>query len=164
MKNTFLLFVIILLQYSCTNNPDKQKIDTFQRQIDTLNKKLTLIKPGLGEIMSTIQVHHEKLWFAATNENWKLSEYEIGELKEAFEQAFAIETDRPETKNIPMILPVIDSLSHAIDKKDVAMFKKNYLFLTNTCNNCHTLNQHEFNVITIPTSPPVTDQEFKTKR
>lgn len=164
MKNAFLLFLLLFLLLGCTNNIDKQKIEKLQGQIDTLNKKLTLIKPGLGEIMSTIQVHHEKLWFAATNENWKLSEYEIGELKEAFEQAFAIETDRPETKNIPMIFPAIDSLSHAIDKKDVAMFKKHYLLLTNTCNNCHILNQHEFNVITIPTSPPVTDQEFKAKR
>ena len=43
--------------------------------------------------MGGIQTHHAKLWFAGLNNNWKLAEYEIDEIKERFEQAQEIETN-----------------------------------------------------------------------
>ena len=41
--------------------------------------------PGLGEIMSLQQMRHIKLWFAGHAGNWPLADYEIGELKEGFD-------------------------------------------------------------------------------
>ena len=38
--------------------------------------------PGLGEYMTTIQLHAGKLWFAAKASNWELANYELDELKE----------------------------------------------------------------------------------
>jgi hypothetical protein len=32
--------------------------------------------PGFGDLMSSIQVHHSKLWFAGKNQNWALAAYE----------------------------------------------------------------------------------------
>ncbi len=63
-----------------------------QRQIplytsDSLHKMMEPYAPGLGEIMGGIQTHHAKLWYAGINDNWKLAQYEIDELKERFEQA-----------------------------------------------------------------------------
>ena len=117
--------------------------------------------PGLGEIMGGIQTHHAKLWFAALNNNWKLSEYEIDEIKERFEQAAEIETSRPEAKMIPMIYPAIDSVATAIKQRNIQAFTSGFQLLTNSCNSCHTANHFEFNIITIPTAPPVTNQDFK---
>lgn len=111
--------------------------------------------------MMGVQTHHAKVWFAGINNNWPLAEYEMGELKEMFDQAREIETDRPEIKTMPMIYPPIDSLNSAIARKDLPAFKKGFELLTNTCNNCHTANHFEFNVITIPTVPPVTNQDFR---
>jgi hypothetical protein len=120
-------------------------------------------KPGLGEIMSGIQTHHAKLWFAGINENWKLSEYEINEIREMLQTAKEIETDRTEVNNIPMIYGDLDSVSNAIKAQNVTQFKNSFQSLTNTCNQCHRTVNFEFNVITIPTAPPVTNQDFKAK-
>jgi hypothetical protein len=43
--------------------------------------------PGLGEYMTTIQLHAGKLWFAAKAANWELAEYELDEMKETMETA-----------------------------------------------------------------------------
>lgn len=120
-------------------------------------------KPGLGEIMSDIQTHHAKLWFAGLNANWKLSEYEINEIREMLQTAKEIETDRTEVNNIPMIYGDLDSVSNAIKAQNVEQFKNSFQSLTNTCNSCHRTVNFEFNVITIPTAPPVTNQDFKVK-
>ena len=39
-------------------------------------------KPGFGEIMNSVQINHSKLWFAGTNKNWKLAEFEVHEIME----------------------------------------------------------------------------------
>ncbi|HVZ95802.1 MAG TPA: hypothetical protein VG847_02930 [Chitinophagaceae bacterium] len=130
---------------------------------DSLHKLVAQYAPGLGEIMGGIQTHHAKLWFAAINDNWGLAQYEIDELKERFEQARDIE-NRPEVKMIPMIYPAIDSVGAAIKEKSLDKFKSSFQLLTATCNSCHSDNNFSFNVITIPTAPPVTNQDFRVKR
>ena len=42
-------------------------------------------QPGLGEIMALQQMRHISFWFAGRSGNWRLADYEIGELKEGFE-------------------------------------------------------------------------------
>lgn len=163
MKNiyVFLIFGLFLFLFqSCGENNLKvqKKIIRLEIQVDSLRTNLT---PGLGEFMNTIQLHHAKLWFAGINKNWKLANYEIGELRETFAQAKKVEITRPEVKSIPIIFPPLDSLQNSIDRKNLAAFKKNFNFLTKTCNTCHTDHHFEFNVIKIPTAQPVTNQEFK---
>src|SRR4051812_10619726 len=41
--------------------------------------------PGLGELMALQQMRHAKLWFAGSNRNWPLADYELDELREGFE-------------------------------------------------------------------------------
>ncbi|MEP7230370.1 MAG: hypothetical protein ABI691_08970 [Ginsengibacter sp.] len=158
------VFLLALLS-SCSNNSGKQS--SASTNIDSLAAQLARVKeqyrPGLGEIMGGIQTHHAKLWYAAINDNWKLADYEIAEIKERIQQAEEIETDRPEVKTISMIYPAIDSVTNSIKEQTLSSFKNNFQLLTTTCNNCHTANHFEFNVITIPTSPPVSNQDFKAK-
>jgi hypothetical protein len=120
-------------------------------------------KPGLGEIMSGIQMHHAKLWYAGINNNWDLSSYEVKEIRELLETAKHIETDRKEVADIPMIYDNLDSISASIQQKDLTSFKNSFLTLTNTCNACHRAVNFGFNIVTIPTAPPVSNQEFKMK-
>ena len=56
------------------------KIDSLQRRLDDA------YRPGLGEFMSGIQVHHAKLWFAGNAQNWKLADFEVGEIRETLER------------------------------------------------------------------------------
>jgi len=117
--------------------------------------------PGLGEIMGGIQTHHAKLWYVGINDNWKLAQYESDELKERFVQATQVETERTEVKMVPMMYPANDSINDAIGRKNLDQFKSGFKLLTASCNSCHRANNFEFNIITIPTAPPVSNQDFK---
>jgi len=119
---------------ACSNSGPKSSNDTdvLQARIDSLQQRLDdAYKPGLGEFMSGIQVHHAKLWFAGSAGNWKLADFEIGEIRETLDGA-----------------------------QNPAAFKTAFVLLTNTCNNCHRATKHEFNVIKIPDTPPITNQVF----
>jgi len=161
MKQTILLVLLVMFA-ACgqqDNNPQQ-----LQAQIDNLQKKLDgVYKPGLGEFMSGIQVHHEKLWFAGEAGNWKLADFEMGEIREALDDIKQYNSDRTEVKSLPMIEPALDSMTNAIEQKNPQLFKSSFTLLTNTCNNCHHATNHEFNVIKIPDTPPFSNQVFKVQ-
>ena len=139
----------------------KDHVADLQQRIDSLQQKLShSYTPGLGEFMSGIQVHHEKLWFAGKAENWKLADFEIQEIREAIDDIKKYNTDRPEVSSLPMIDPVLDSVGNAITHGDGAAFKRGFVSLTQTCNNCHRATKHEFNIIRIPDTPPFSNQVF----
>jgi hypothetical protein len=165
MKQLLLFLFVILLaacnqQTASVTNAHHFAIDSLSAQLKELKEKY---KPGLGEIMASIQMHHAKLWFSGINDNWKLAEYEVKELKERIEQAKNIETDRPEMKDIPIIYAALDSITIAVINKNQNAFKSTYSLLTNTCNTCHKAVNFEFNVVTIPTTLPVSNQDFKVQ-
>ena len=166
-RQFFCFFITVLaVSFFCGCGPDAsilQKLAAQQSQIDSLRQKLDQIKPGLGEIMAVIQTHHAKLWFAGINENWKLADFEVKEIKEMVDMAENIETDRPETKFISMINPSLDTIAGAIQKNNTVEFKHGFSLLTAACNNCHKDNNFEFNVITIPVNQPVTNQDFRSQ-
>jgi hypothetical protein len=156
---SILLFATLMI--GC--NRPSEGTQSLQPQIDSLRLRLTnLYKPGMGEIMSNIQFHHAKLWFAGENKNWPLAEYNESLIQSAFKRIQLFHGDKSEAKAASMIYPSMDSISNAIRKKDTRLFERSFLFMTNTCNNCHAVTRHDFNVITIPKIPPVTNQDFKS--
>ena len=165
MKYLTILFALGFLMQSCSEQKtDDKNYVLLQKKVDSLSTMLAKIKPGLGEMMSMIQLHHEKLWFAGINGNWKLADFEINEIKEAVAQATAVETDRPEIKSLPILKPAIDSVSKAIGAHNIEQFKYSYGELSATCTYCHKTHYFEFNVIREPSGTPVTDQEFAPGR
>ncbi|MGE5105933.1 MAG: hypothetical protein ACM3H8_00175, partial [Sphingobacteriales bacterium] len=109
-----------------------------KNKVDSLEQKLSkTYKPGFGEFMSGIQVHHAKLWFAGKNKNWALADFEMHEIKEALEDLKIFQTERPETKHLDMLNSPLDSINKSIQIKDITSFTSNFTVLTNTCNNCH---------------------------
>jgi hypothetical protein len=159
MKKIIFIFSAIFI-YSCHNT--YVPTQTLQSQVDSLKTQLNnTYKPGLGEFMSAIQVHHEKLWFAGTAQNWRLADFEIHEIMESVDDIKTYASDRPETKYIAMLQPVMDSLNNDIQQKNVESFKKSFIMLTNTCNNCHATVDYNFNKIKIPDTPPFSNQVFK---
>jgi cytochrome c556 len=152
---------IVVMLFFCSCSSNNNPGNASQISADSLHKMIAPYAPGLGEIMGGIQMHHAKLWYAGINDNWKLAQYESDELKERFEQARKVESERPEVKMIPMIYPAIDSINKAISGKNLVEFKSGFTLLTASCNSCHQANNFSFNVITIPTAPPVSNQDFK---
>ena len=162
MKKYFSLLALTFTLISCKQQADQTKI--LQTKIDSLESKIAeTYKPGFGEFMSNIQMHHAKLWFAGENQNWALADFEINEINENLEGIQKYCSERTETKSIGMINPAMDSLRNAILKKDEKLFRKSYTNLTNSCNSCHQSTNHEYNVIVIPKNPPFSNQDFSNK-
>lgn len=87
--------------------------------------------------MMGIQTHHSKLWFAGQNQNWKLAEFEIREIKEALANILKFQSTRKESQTIGMLTLAIDTVNNAIQQKNLLLFNNSFVLLTNTCNNCH---------------------------
>jgi biopolymer transport protein ExbB/TolQ len=123
------------------------------------------LAPGLGEYMTTIQLHAGKLWFAAKASNWELAEYELDELKETTEAAKTLNAE----KNGIKISNVLDSvlqtqvtqLAESIKRKSPVEFQKTYDETLSACNGCHTEAGYKFIHIVRPTAPPVTNQKWE---
>jgi hypothetical protein len=153
--------LLILLIMGCENNAARRSVESLQKRADSLEKKIAgSYKPGFGELMLSVQVHHNKLWFAGKNENWELAAFEVSEIMEMIENIKNFETDRKETEKIGMILPAMDSVKDAIGKKDKIIFTRSFHLLTNTCNNCHKAVDFGFNVVKIPEVSPFPNQDF----
>jgi hypothetical protein len=156
MKKVIILPVMLITFLSCNK---QNEIERLQLHIDSL--KQNSYKPGFGEFMSSIQVHHAKLWFAGQNENWQLADYEIHEIKETLEGIQKYQTERKESQMVIMLYPVLDSVNTSIQQKNLGLFKTTFTSLTNTCNNCHKLANYSFNDVKIPDTPPFSNQVFK---
>lgn len=158
MKLIVLISALLLL--SACNRPSGH-MSELEARIDSLQAELgRTYRPGLGEFMEAIQVHHAKLWFAGKAGNWDLANFEVHEIGEALGDIRAYCTNRPEVKDLGMLSTPLDSLSLAITRKDTGAFAHGFALLTATCNSCHQATGHGFNVITIPTAPPFSNQAF----
>ena len=148
----------LLVTAACINKTDNQ----LQARIDSLEKKISeAYKPGFGELMSGIQLHHAKLWFAGKNQNWPLAGFEVHEMQEAFETIEKYCAEREETRAIEMMNPAIDSIKKSIEQQQADLFEKSYIYLTTACNNCHKATKHEFNNVIIPSVSPISNQNFQ---
>jgi len=154
----FLFFALI----SCKQQTNE--ISKLQERIKVLEAQVAnSYKPGFGELMSSVQAHHAKLWFAGIHKNWKLAEFEVHEITEVLDDVKKYQNEREESKFIDMMDPALDSITSAIKNKEVTSFKNSYIFLTNTCNNCHLETEFEYNIVKIPEIQQYSNQDFSLK-
>jgi hypothetical protein len=149
-----------LLLASCSQQ--ETQTNHLQAEIDSLQKQLkNNYTPGFGELMSNIQLHHAKLWFAGDNRNWALAKYEESLILSAFKKIQQFHGNNPEAKIAAMINPAMDSVDQAIENRNLVAFRQSFLFLNASCNGCHQATKKPFNVIVTPTVPPITNQLYK---
>lgn len=131
-------------------------------RIDSLEHKLqTAYVPGTGEIMNNIiQPHHIKLWMAGNNKNWTLAEYELHLLSGGFKRIEKYHAGTREAAAVKMIYPEIDSVMEAIYNQQVAIFRRHYQLMTNTCNSCHQATGNAYVIISVPGNQSFGDQQF----
>lgn len=159
MKRVLYAAFASLLLGSCRQQTGNAR--AMQQEIDSLKAAVVKsYKPGFGEFMSGIQVHHAKLWFAGINKNWKLADFEMHEIGEALDDIRTYETTRKESQYLYILQPALDSINQAISAESEDRFRKSFIFLTNSCNNCHREVNYDFNQVKIPEAPPVSNQVF----
>jgi len=118
-------------------------------------------QPGLGELMALQQMRHIKLWFAGRAGNWPLADYEIGELREGFDDVNKLLGGG--TVEGAVGAP-IGALQSAVDGKDRAGFAVAFDKLTAGCNGCHHTLERGFIVIQRPQALPYSDQSFVPRK
>jgi hypothetical protein len=138
--------------------------DSIKRmQADLANAKDLM--PGLGEYMTTIQLHAGKLWFAAKAANWELAQYELDELKETMEAAKGLNAEKNGIKISNVLDAVLQTqiaeLDKSIKSKKPTDFQKSYDETLSACNGCHTEAGYKFIHIIRPSAPPVSNQKWE---
>jgi hypothetical protein len=141
------------------------KLQDSLKNVQTEVKAAKDLAPGLGEYMTTIQLHTSKLWFAVKASNWPLAEYELDELRETMEAAKGLNAE----KNGVKISNVLDSvlqtqvaqLTESIKRKSAVEFQKSYDETLSACNGCHAESGHKFIQIIRPSAPPVSNQKWE---
>ena len=120
--------------------------------------------PRLGELMSSVQAHHIKLWFAGRAQNWELADYELRQLTAVLAESAMLYSGIPVT-NVTTLDAPLTSVSAAIRGKDGRKFAKAVVELTDGCNSCHQAMRRGFIAMRIPTEPqPFGDQQFSPQR
>jgi hypothetical protein len=115
--------------------------------------------PGLGDIMTTIQMRHIKLWFAGKSRNWELTSYELERIRQSLEDAATLYSGIPAEYVGATVNPIQD-IDAAVKARSGAEFAKAYGLLTGACNACHQAIGRGFIVIQTPSASPFTDQSF----
>lgn len=160
--SVFSLIMLVIIGFASCQQTDSNALKSALLKIDSLNAKLeSSYVPGWGEVMrNSVQIHHSNLWFAGQEKNWDLAEHMVEELEESFQKLRTWKENDPRTTALAMIDQPLKDLAQTIEEKDTDKFKKGFLTLTNSCNNCHIATDNAIYVIQIPTRPAYTNQKF----
>jgi hypothetical protein len=170
-----ILIVVLFLKLRDVENrlgsagePTGAGIAALQESLKSIKAELAAAKelaPGLGEYMTTIQLHAAKLWFAAKANNWELAAYELHELEETMDTVKKLNAEKNGVKisNVmdAVLKTQIAQLEDTIKAKNQSQFLKSYDETLSACNGCHTESGHRFLQIIRPTAPPVTNQKWE---
>ncbi len=161
-----LIGLTVVLLAGCSQRKNVNSNAAFEAKVADLEKTVDDLKPGLGEIMGVIQQHHAKLYYAGTNANWPLADYELGEIQEGLDEAVKFypkfkEVPVPLTELIPtMTKASLEQVRAAIQQKNRKSFVQAYGTLSVSCSNCHAAASHPFIKIQAPAEAMFSDQEF----
>lgn len=118
----------------------------------------------VSSIMTNIQRHFGKLYFAGTAQNWDLAEFythEVEEAMEELEEHNVVEDGINISKFVSIMgLTPLKNIDEAVDKKDLTAFNTAYTAQINQCNACHASTKHPYIRIKEPERPVFSNQIF----
>jgi hypothetical protein len=149
MKNLFLIFILLsgIFSSACSH---LETSSNQQSAIDSLNRIVELLKPGLGEFMVQLEFHEERMAKGIQEKNFERAAFEIDELNEVAEKVEQLRITNDKLKgsfgefykkylNVPL-----DSLKASADRKDAQAMQNHLITLVTNCNNCHKENSMSF--------------------
>lgn len=119
----------------------------------------------LADIMEKLQRHSNKLYFAGRAQNWDLAAFYLEEIEETVKGIEKKDIMEGQI-NISglmqgLILPEVEQLEAAVQRKDSQLFQKQYGALTSSCNACHVTANHPYIVIQPPQVAVMDNQRFE---
>jgi hypothetical protein len=134
-------------------------------QVEARLKALEAGAPGMGTVMSGVQLHFAKLYFAGKAQNWPLAEFELHEVEENMDRGVALRPEEHGTNlaglNDAFKQTQLAALRTATQNKDWSAFQSAYTEAVGVCNGCHEETARPFIVITVPAAPPVPNQQWE---
>lgn len=164
------LAIVILLGFAFfggmvfRRNTYRAEIEAF-RKTNARLEKLESLEPDVGDSMRELQFEMGKLWFAEKFHNEALALFELKEMRESVE---TVDIIQPMVNGVnvsgvldAMVNSQIAGMESALKHHDETEFKKQYGLTMETCNMCHRTTGYGFNQITIPSAPPVFNQQWR---
>ncbi len=175
---SFITIMILILGFYSTNTAITSRSNTVAKSVQVLRDSIAILQaeidslkaqaPGLGEYMTTFQLHMAKLWFATRALNWGLAEYEFGELAETVDAAEALHAVKNNVNTASVLQSIrqtqLVTLQESVQHRNLVAFSRAYDQTIQTCNSCHRSVGYGFIQITRPLAPPVSNQAWKTGR
>lgn len=168
MKHLPLLLVTILLFTFCIYN--NTKINELTSENTKLVQQLKQANSGeeehfeLAVLMTRMQIHFNKLWFAGKNENWELAQFYTHEIEESLEELIKnkVIDDGINVSTLAetMTKKPFHQLEQAAMQGPLADFETAYTNMVNTCNRCHQASAHSFIRIQLPKQPAFDNQLY----
>jgi hypothetical protein len=112
--------------------------------------------PGVGEVMSGVQLHFAKLFYAHEAKNAELADFELGEIEENLDRAAQLRPSENGTNLGKMVAEFKKGPLAAM--KNGGDFRAAYGQAIQSCNACHQGTGHPYIVICEPKGPPVSNQ------
>jgi cytochrome c556 len=159
--------LLAALLSNCVSEGVTNRLKGLDKKDVEIEKKLELQKPTMAELMTGIQAHHARLYFAGQAGNWRLAEHEVQRIKAELEKAGKLhdkweDVPKPLSVLIPLITHAeIEKITEATRAGDKRQFTDSFQNLTKDCNTCHQAAKRDFIVIQIPTQPGSTNLQFK---
>jgi hypothetical protein len=135
-------------------------------------KALEDLLPSQSHMMADVGQHFANLWFAGTNENWPLADFNLGETRSHLHWAVRRIPIRKDSKgqdvNLVNILEAFENsqltqLKQAIDRKDRSRFETVYKESLTVCYSCHKAADKPYLRLRIPAQPASPIMNFDPK-
>ena len=134
------MFIItLLLLWSCRNNQEQSAQGkwikgTEQEKLETIENQFR----GFDMAMVETGYRYQELYWAGQDENWDYADYQIEKIRKAIENG--LERRPKRAKSAEHFLTVaLPKMEKALEKRDTAVFNKNFQLLTNSCISCHAM-------------------------
>lgn len=155
MNKTIILFLSIIVISCGTETEIKEQAEgswikgTDQEQIETIEKQFR----GFDMAMVETGYRYQELYWAGQDENWEYADYQLKKIAKTIKNG--LERRPKRSKSAESFLNVtIPEMEKALQKRDSTAFSKQFDLLTNSCTNCHQME----NVPTFIVQKPINRQ------
>ncbi len=112
--------------------------------------------PRFGDLMTQVGRRFELLGRAMQAKRWELAEFELGELRETFDDIATAQVPKDVNADIPQLAKafvpaVVTPLQDAVSKRDAAHASTAFASASQACNGCHQASGRKF--IEVPDKP-----------
>ena len=142
------------------------RLEASEAQVAALTERVEALTPETAVLMAQVQIHHAKLYYAGHARNWILAAYSLHEINEALQ---AVQTFNDQFEDFPtplselvpsLVGPPLGEIHGAIRAQDGARFDAAFKALTEACNACHAMLEHDFIRVREPSAVEFTNQSF----